>query len=338
MKKNNILYLIFAIVVVVSILVYINNSKTTLKKELRDFAFRDTASINKIFLADKKNNTILLERIAPARWMVNKKFIARQDAINLLLDAIASIEVKAPVPKSAFENVTKILASRSIKTEIYANNNLVKTYYVGPATPDNLGTYMILENSSVPFITYKPGFNGYLTVRYIMDEIEWRDLSLFPISITNVYSISYFFPQNVDASFTIVRKSSKDYELHDFKENKISYFDTLKIKEHAILTLKAKIDQWAFFIPKHRIDSLKKTVPIAQIKIKNINGDIYKLDLYRMLNINKYVDEKGQPMTFDPDILYGFYNDSIPTLCQYFVFDPIMRPLSDFIIKDMAKK
>ncbi|MGQ9846769.1 MAG: hypothetical protein ACUVQP_04610 [Bacteroidales bacterium] len=332
-KKNIILYVIFGIVITVSIILFFNNQKSTLKKELRDFAYEDTASINKIFLADKNNNTILLERLNNKNWRVNHKFIARSDAINNLLDAIASVQVKSPVPKSAFETVTKHLATRSVKVEIYAHNKKVKTYYVGPSTPDNLGTYMILEKSSVPFITHKPGFNGYLTVRYFVNEQEWRDVRLFPISINSFYSLNIKYPEKPTSSFTIIRKSAREYQLLGYNEMPIPSFDTLLAKETVLTLIKAKVDIWAYDMPQTRIDSLKNATPLAKITVKTITGDKYTLNLYRMPNIKSYVDNSGKVMQFDPDIMYGIYNENTPALCQYFTFDPILISVNELIGK-----
>ncbi|NSW45579.1 MAG: hypothetical protein HPY79_07185 [Bacteroidales bacterium] len=329
-KKNTILYLIFVIVLTLAIIVFINNNKSTLKKELRDFAYEDTASVNKIFLADKNNHAVLLERINAHTWRVNNKFNARADAIKNLLDAIASVQVKSPVPKSAFETATKHLATRSIKVEIYANNKKVKTYYVGPATPDNLGTYMILENSSVPFITHKPGFNGYLTVRYFVDEQEWRDVSLFSIPINSFYSLQVRYPEHPLSSYTIIRKSARDYQLLNYQNTNMPIFDTLLAKETVLGILKAKVDIWTYDMPQSRIDSLNKATALAHIKIKTIKGETYSLDLHRMPNIKKYIDNSGNVMPYDPDIMYGIYNGNTPALCQYFTFDPILLSINDF--------
>jgi hypothetical protein len=49
MKKNLIGGLIVLLLAVAAFLLYKNNSKSTIKEELKDFAVKDTASITKIF-------------------------------------------------------------------------------------------------------------------------------------------------------------------------------------------------------------------------------------------------------------------------------------------------
>ncbi len=329
MKKNIILYSTLGLTIIISVIVYIQNKQGTIKKELKDFAFEDTSLVNKIFLANKSNQTILLEKVGPSKWIVNKKYTARLDAIKNLLDAIASIQVKSPVPKSAVENVTKLLATRSTKVEIYSENKLVKTYYVGEPTQDNLGTYMILEKSSVPFIVHKPGFNGYLTVRYFVNEIEWRDVSLFMANISQLHSVSVEYPEQIENSFQIIRKSAGKYELQNLNNKPYPYTDTFLLKETVISILKAKADRWLTDKVQEKIDSLKNIKPIAIITIKTINGDKQELKLYKKYII-KNISEKEKSTELNPDVMYGLLNYKELTYCQYFTFDPLLLKISDF--------
>ena len=67
MKKKNILILAITIILlIIAAFLVIRQSSGTFGGGMKDFAVTDTASITKVFLADKNNNTILLERKAPA--------------------------------------------------------------------------------------------------------------------------------------------------------------------------------------------------------------------------------------------------------------------------------
>ncbi len=176
MNRNRIAIILVIILGSVSLWLVLNNKKSTLKKGLRDFALEDTASVTKLFLADKNNRSITLEKQKPGIWRLNNKFFARNDAVNLLLETMKRVEVKSPVGKNAKDVIIKALAAAGVKIEAYNKDKLVKLYYVGSETQDMLGTYMLLadpitlENSSVPYITYIPGFDGYLTPRFFTIE------------------------------------------------------------------------------------------------------------------------------------------------------------------------
>ena len=181
MTKNLKSILLLVVVATVAIYFYITNNNSTLKKELSDFAVADTASITKIFMADKNGKSILLERINGISWKLNGKYEARQDGINNLLETIKRVTVKAPVNKAAFETVIKKLASNGVKVEIYQNNDKKpsKVYFVGGSNQEHTGTEMLLQGSSIPFLTHIEGFYGFLTPRYFVNENEWKDRTIF---------------------------------------------------------------------------------------------------------------------------------------------------------------
>ena len=174
MKKTNlILAILIAVLAVVSILIYIFSHRDP-QRTLRDFAVEDTASITRIFLANKSGSSVTLDR-AEDHWTVNGIYTARRDFVNNLLTTIKKIEVSSPVSSAKLERVMKDLAVQGIKVQIYQNGEIAKTYYVGGVTEDNNGAYMILENSDTPFILSRPGFTGYLTVHYLPELSEWRE-------------------------------------------------------------------------------------------------------------------------------------------------------------------
>src|SRR5687767_6430197 len=115
MKANK--WLLILMVVLASVTVYFvaTRKKSTLREELRNFAIKDTASISKIFLANRNGNTVTLDRKSDGTWTLNKSLDPKQDQIKVLMDCLYKIEVRSPVAKAAYNNVVKSLASSAIK-------------------------------------------------------------------------------------------------------------------------------------------------------------------------------------------------------------------------------
>ena len=143
MKRNRIAVILVILMGSLTFWFIVNKGSGTISAEMKDFAVKDTASINKIFLADKNGRTLTLERGGDGKWTVNEKYGVRMDALQTLLATIARVDVKEPVGKKAIDNVKKRLAAKSVKCEIYQNGKLAKAYYVGTETQDMKGTYMI---------------------------------------------------------------------------------------------------------------------------------------------------------------------------------------------------
>jgi hypothetical protein len=53
-----------------------------------------------------------------------------------------------------------------------------------------MGTYMYMENSTVPFITNIAGFDGYLTPRYITERADWAVKNVFRLGEGELLSLS----------------------------------------------------------------------------------------------------------------------------------------------------
>ncbi|MCB0410769.1 MAG: hypothetical protein KDD29_11160, partial [Flavobacteriales bacterium] len=185
MKKSSLIIItVLVALIAVSILIFKKKGNmSTLDEDSRSFKYTDTASVTKIFMADKNGRQCILKRTNEG-WFVNDKFKVRSDAILTLLETIKRIEVKRPVARQAKTGTLKVLAYRSIKVEIYSNDELVKQYYVGHETPDGEGTHMLLtnldteENYEDPFVVFIPGFTGFLNTRFIVEEKVWRDLNV----------------------------------------------------------------------------------------------------------------------------------------------------------------
>ena len=121
MKKNIKSIIVLLVLIIISVYTYFKKSNSSIREELKDFAIEDTSTVDKIFMVDKTNSQVLLEKI-DGQWFVNKQFPVRKDAIDMLLKTMNRLIVKSPVPKSSFDNIVGQLATQSIKVEIYSLN------------------------------------------------------------------------------------------------------------------------------------------------------------------------------------------------------------------------
>lgn len=350
MKRRNLILLIILIVLLVAAIIVfftryhivsyesygethyrIERIKGTLKV-LRDFAVNDTASINKIFLADKQNNTILLER-KNDHWTVNGDNIARRDFVDVLLETIKDVEVAAPVPKSKLDYVLRSISTNSTKVEIYQDNTLVKTYYVGGVTPDNKGTYMILEGSSAPFEMHIPGFTGFLSTRYITDLFEWKDRILFKYSASDIKSVSLVFPADPENSFMAVNNGNNSYSLISLETGKpITEADPMMIKE---FISRYKFVGFESFLngttEYQKLDSILKSPEMCIYTVEDRSGTKKTLKTFSRPNFKNVYDDEGNFYNNDVDRFYGVINnDKDLVLLQYINFDLLTKKLSDF--------
>ena len=307
-----------------------NKKSTTIIGDLKDFAVSDTASIDKLFLVDRDGNRSLLTRESSSKWIVNGKHKARQEAINILLFTIKSLEVRSPVGKNLYNNTMKLMASRSTKIEIYQKGNLVKTYYVGHPTMDNLGTFMYIEKSTVPYIMHIPGFNGFLSTRYLAKESEWRERFVFHIDPRTITKIEILNTTKQDGSFIIQRNADSTYNVnYRMDRNLKASYDIVKLRKYLEVFSNTNFERIDNSIKKEQADSILKTNPFAVVAVTNDRNYTKTIRLYRKpvtASSRNQIDEKtGKPLPFDLDRFYTRIDGSEEWfICQYFHFDRVM--------------
>lgn len=332
MKRNIFLFIILIVLIAITAWFFRNSSSSTLRSELSDFAVADTASITKIFLADKFGKSVLLERTGNG-WTANGK-PALQPNVVFLLDAIKNIEVRHPVAKAAYNNIMKQMAATGIKVELYSKDKKLKTYYVGHETQDQMGTYMYLENSSTAFAMHIPGFNGFLNIRYNTDIKTWLKKNVFSFSPEEIASITvenFLVPEK---SFEIVHHDNA-FELHAYPSGKkienVSEEKLLNyVNDFRDINYERELQNTT-----PEIDSAKQAGRMMIITVKTKNGEQRTARCYRKPRAETDDDDwlKQSPnwTPYDPDRFY-LEIDSLPQtfFAQYFVFGKLMRTPQDF--------
>jgi hypothetical protein len=320
------LVLLVAVIVVVA-----TNSKSTIKKELRDFAIEDTAAVDKIFLADKEGHTIILER-KKQLWMVNGKYEARADLIRILLETFHDMRIKEPVAKAALENVIRNLAVKSVKTEIYQNGKLTKTYYVGGPTQDSYGTFMIIEGSSTPFIIEIPGFRGYLSTRYSVYDIDWKTSRVFNLAPSDILQVIYEDYRDAQKSY-IIDRTENGFKIASYPGGiELTQFDDLKLRAYVSQFRKKNFSKYIDDVPQEWQDSVKQSPAMYKLSVTTIDGQNIWYKAYNKPGWGR-LNEFGERLTNDPDHFFMWLWNGDFVYAQYFVFDPVVKSLQYFKVK-----
>ena len=347
MKKNRIPVILVILLGSFSFWFILNNKRGTIKETLRDFAVVDTASINKIFLADKKGNTVTLERKPSGGWSVNGKYTARADVMQTLMLTLKKVDIKEPVGKKAQDNVVKRLAAEAVKCEIYQNNVLTKAYYVGSATQEATGTYMILidletmKPSAKPFVTYIPGFEGYLSTRYVTLERDWRDRTVMAYVPTDIRSVKLETPYNPEFGWELSVNGNNDYHVKMIGTGKeVPGIDPLAVKQYLSYFQQVNFESLDMAMQQAEIDSTLKSKPINILTVTDDKGEVNKITFFnRKPKKEDRYNGDGTEMKFDPDrmnALLSKTNDFV--MVQYYIFGKMMPPAAYFFGKPLQKQ
>lgn len=336
MKKNRITFLFALTLLIIALYFIFRNNFSTVRKEDRNFAIADTAAVTRIFLADRNNHTVKLDRKGPGKWVLNDVLKARQQGVILILDCLKKIRVQSRVPKNSFNTILSELASTGIKMEVYTGDTTkpAKVYFIGGSTQDVLGTYMMLENSTVPFITEVPGFSGYLTPRFSPIERDWYITEMFNLPAEEIKSVSLEYANAPGKSFTIRRNGESFTVFSPVTHAEIKSPDTLRIYNYLNGFRELNFETWDHFLDERQTDSLRHEPPVTVLTVTEMNGKTTAVPMYLKPTTSSSLaqaDSTGKFLKYDIDRMYAFMKDGKELVTiQYFVFKRIFASLSDF--------
>ena len=116
-KRNIILVAAVAVVAIVALVIALRGSRKSTFPQ--DYHIEDTASITRIFIADKQNQHVLLSRTTDSTWLVDNQYTANKPMVDLLLETLNTMRIRQQVNRAAVPTINKDLAAHAIKVEVY---------------------------------------------------------------------------------------------------------------------------------------------------------------------------------------------------------------------------
>ena len=314
MPKKQFFYFTLIILIIVLPECIPSDKKSTITDD-NNFAVSDTASVSKIFIADRSGTTITLNRVE-SDWIVNNKYKVRKDAITTILNTIQQIRIQRPVPKNAFETVVKNLATTGVKVEIYSDTKMpIKTYTIGNSTANHLGTYMLLTDAESPFIVHIPSFNGFLSPRYgiqggKLSEKDWRTTTVFKLNSNDINTILIKHIQKPEESFMLI---ARPMSLFNHEGNKVSF------EQEKVLQLLNNFKLLNCESYKNKDEKIKLATPLHEL--------IINADTLRTYAIGGLI-EKNKDENFNVKRMYATLNNGELMLIQDYVFNKVLITIS----------
>lgn len=358
MKKTNKLTLIIAavLVVIAGMLIWNNRYLSTVRGDSADFMVWDTSTVTKFYLADRNDHESLLERQPDGTWMLNGTYKAHSKQVQQFLTTLYKVRIKMPVSVASHDNIVKQLAVNSTKVEVYQTvprinlfNRIklfyhearTKVFYVGDATKDSSGTFMLKEGADKAYIVYIPGFRGFITTRFTALPDDWRDHSVFSANMADIQSVCVEFNRKPEESFKVENTGRHQYSMTRLADNTPIAFDTLKVinllSSFGDLRFEALLNN---IIPQKRFDSIVQSPYLHRVTLTTKDGTVTQMTTFEkfvnntaILEIEGRVDEFGNPLDpIDHNRIYGLINDDKDlTLIQYYVFDKVLNPADYYI-------
>lgn len=339
MNKKTII-LIAAIGLVIGLYFFLNRNITnTLTGSDRDFEFKTTDKIDKIFLSSRGTKQHVTLTKQDTNWIVDGQYKVNIHQINFLFSTLKKMRVKRPISKHEKNTVVRDMALKATKVEIYENGKISKVFYVGLNTQDEMGTYFFMEKGEEPYVCYIPGEDSYLNSRFFTDVVAWRSKTIFSSKEENIKTVQVDW-QGMPAQSFVIDNSLKEPVLisagKTFANN--SEANLNKIRSYLKLWENLSFEGFPIDLEPEDIDSISKTTPILTLTLTEKKGQVVKLTIHKKgikRDSNIQFDEAGNPLQFDIETYYAFINDNKKEIVQIqdYLFGKVMKTTADFLMK-----
>lgn len=332
MKKRITLILGMVVVAIAANLYFANeNNKSTLdSKEDYSFTIEDTASVQKIIIKDKRPTEVTLVR-GKNHWVLNGKYKAREDAVEVLLQTLNQMTLKNFVESKSEDAVLKNMAVYGKEVVVYGENDeVIKHFFVGTNTANDMGTYMLMKGANKPYAVYIPGLNGYLSGRFFSDEHLWRDRTLFGVKAHDIKSVELTYTEKPEMSFLLEANEAGIADVKDYLGN-ITEVNPQRIA--AFVQGISRVSYEGLIIESDEVwnkkDSISNSVPVFSLVLSKQNGETVELRGYHINAAEGELDINGDPLKWDTDRLYGIVSDGRFVLIQYFGMSKVLKTIDD---------
>jgi hypothetical protein len=219
------------------------------------------------------------------------------------------------------------------KIKLFYREKRTKVFYVGDATMDSSGTFMLKEGADKAYIVYIPSFRGFISTRFTANPDDWRDHTVFHANMADIQSVQIDFNEDPEGSFRIENIGKHQYKLTRLCDNQDMPFDTLKVIN--FLSSFGNLKFEALFtntLPQPRIDSITGSPYVHNLVLTDKDGKTQDMKTFKKLVMNSVTDMGGEIGDIDHDRMYALIDDGKDfVLIQNYVFDKVLRDVRYFM-------
>lgn len=300
------------------------------------FSIKDSDKVASIFIADRANNKVLLERTDEGWWKLNKEYRAKQPEVEAMLNVLEKLSVRKPIPKSASQNVIADMATNNTKVEVQdKDGDVMLSFLLGAPAPDNVGNYAKREDSRDLYIIQIPGFEGTMDTRFHANETQWRDRAVFRYEPYTIEAVELKYLNEPEKSFKIEVLARDSFDLEPLSEEAPTH-----VAEPNPRMLAQYINNFREVHAEAYVNDLggKDTIlaqgPYLIMTVTDTAGQKNVVKLFRKPvsgRTKQQFDPEGNPMLFDSERSYALINQGRDfVLIQQFAFGKLIREYGSF--------
>lgn len=293
-----------------------------------NFEIKDTASINKVIITEASGREISLIRQGKS-WVKENGDCIQQEMMFNVLDAAYNIRFKGYVPENSMKMVINRITTLGKKVQFFVNGSWSKTWYIGDATPDHHGSFMLVESaeggkSDLPVIAEIKNLNGIIDPRFVADPLQWQCSQIMAYQMNEISAVTVNYSERAERNFEVRSINNKYYV--KFNGKQLTTLDTNMVVRYLQNFKKIHFESGNYELDNRQIDSLKKSTPFCKLTINTFKGEKKLFKLYRAAadNSDLNTDDYGEKVPYDVNRFWCVLPNGDVVKCQYFVFNPLI--------------
>lgn len=348
MKRRSWIYLIIALIVFIFALrAFVSDTGRRGSAGMREHTrFSAQGDVDYFELTSRGEHTMRFSKADDNTWLLNDSFAVDPLAVEDMLTLLARMQLRSPVGYERREQVQDELDESGITVKLYAKSYWVNLpgntglfarkkklheVIIGTDLVNGFGAYVSAGKGKMPFVAYIPGTNKAIGAHFSMEKHVWADpvvISVLPAEIKRVEVLDY---ANSDESFQLVIDESDFYFLNNAeKKIDLELINKEKLSRFVNSFRQLRHERKMPFNDNCTPNDVLAGGPFLYVAVASVSGDVYELEFFR----RKRPDDGtlvSDRRDFDPNRFYLKTGDCDYSKAQYYIFQPIMRPLSYFL-------
>jgi hypothetical protein len=318
--KTKIYALIFVLLIgLVGYTLFNNARQEKNSKRDKNFKVENFEAVTRIDVVEKSGEKMSMKKVGD-NWILNDKYPVNMHLFKDVKEALSKMEAINPVASVATENVIFEMVQHAIKVSVFEGEDKPsKVIYVGGPNISNSASNMFLEFDGVPskkiYEVSLPGFSGYLTTRFLVNEADWRSKEIFNYAPDEFKEIEIKYLNDSGNTDFVLAKKDDSYALK-FNGNTLASAQlNQKNVISYILQLRNKLVlDYSFQKPNEAAikDSLLSVHKFAEMKITDADNQVQLMTIVNMpvnQGSNVKYDVNGDPLIVDVDYKYIVFGE-----------------------------
>ncbi len=346
-KHKNLLFFLLSLVLLAAALYYYRSADSVAFRGGGAFPLSADDKVSLLILSDNQNNVLRIKKQAAGVWLLNDSLEVDEQILREALFVLRRLEVKGPVAFDDRESANRFLHKEGIRLEVYRESHLltlpgdrnlfrrhrkIRSLFLASGFPGEDDHLVMNQGDHVSYLADLPAGISNLYETFPVNAYKWRSRKLMHYLPHEILEIEIQHSDRPPESFSL-HLDEKTVRINDHKGDSfdVTQVDMQRVGRFMNGFRHLFYEKALQVLMGAKPEDLLSDTPFLEITIKDIYDERRHLYFYR-----RRIPDDGtltsEKKPYDPNRFYVREREDLYMLSLYHIFQPVMRPLSYFLI------